>query len=180
MQIQEAELAGLLILTPTKHSDERGYFTEIYNKKTLLDFGFAEAFIQDNQAYNKSAATLRGLHYQTAPFAQDKLVRVIQGSIFDVVVDLRRESSTFGKWFGVKLSQDNSKQLLIPKGFAHGYLTLEPDTIVSYKTSNHYAPEYEAGIIWDDPQININWPQLDKPFVLSAKDQLLPLLADLT
>lgn len=178
MKIVTTDIPDILLVTPTQHGDERGYFSETYNAEALKKVGFDETFIQDNQSYNKSAGVLRGLHYQTPPFAQDKLIRVTQGSIFDVAVDIRKDSPSFGKWIGVTLSKKNGQQLLIPKGFAHGYLTLEPDTEVCYKVSDTYAPEFEMGIIWDDPQLKINWPLSTSPLVLSQKDLLLPKLKD--
>lgn len=177
MIVTPTEIPDVLLLTPSKFGDDRGFFSEVYKQDALAEHGFSEAFIQDNHAYSAESGVLRGLHYQSPPFAQDKLVRVIKGSIYDVVVDIRQGSPTFGKWLGVELSAENWQQLLVPKGFAHGYLTLEPDTEVLYKVTNPYAPQCDKGILWNDPAIGIEWPLSNNP-ILSAKDEVQPLLAD--
>jgi dTDP-4-dehydrorhamnose 3,5-epimerase len=162
-----------------RHSDPRGWFTETYNRETFAGYGITCTFEQDNHSLSVSAFTLRGLHFQTPPRAQDKLVRCIRGRIFDVAVDLRRGSPTFGKWVGTELSAENGHQLFIPIGFAHGFVTLEPECEVTYKCSDTYAPDHDGGIRWDDPAIGIDWPMPAgvKP-ELSAKDKTQPLLAD--
>lgn len=168
----------VLLLSARKFEDERGFFSEVYNEASLQEFGFFEKFIQDNHVHNAKAGTLRGLHYQLAPFAQDKLVRVVRGSIFDVAVDIREDSVTYGEWFGVELSRENTLQMLVPKGFAHGYLTLEDDTEVTYKVSNNYAPDSERGIAWNDASLGIDWPVTATAYLLSPKDLELPGLQD--
>jgi dTDP-4-dehydrorhamnose 3,5-epimerase len=177
MTISQTTIPGVLLITPPKFGDARGFFSEVYKDGALAEHGFDEVFTQDNHAYSAEAGVLRGLHYQSPPFAQDKLVRVIKGSIYDVAVDIRRGSPTFGKWVGVELSAENWQQLLVPKGFAHAYLTLEPDTEVLYKVTNPYAPQCDKGILWNDPAIGIEWP-IDGAPILSAKDEVQPLLAD--
>ncbi|MFC4991198.1 dTDP-4-dehydrorhamnose 3,5-epimerase [Rubritalea tangerina] len=178
MTITPTEIPDVLILSPKKHGDARGFFSEVYKESVLAEHGFTEAFIQDNHAYSAEAGVLRGLHYQSPPFAQDKLVRVVRGSIYDVAVDIRKGSATFGKWVGVELSADNWQQLLVPKGFAHGYLTLEPDTEVLYKVTNRYAPECDKGVLWNDAEIGVDWPLKGEP-ILSAKDEVQPLLSEI-
>jgi dTDP-4-dehydrorhamnose 3,5-epimerase len=177
MTISQTAIPDVLLITPPKFGDARGFFSEVYKDGALAEHGFDEVFTQDNHAYSAEAGVLRGLHYQSPPFAQDKLVRVIKGSIYDVAVDIRHGSPTFGKWVGVELSAENWQQLLVPKGFAHAYLTLEPDTEVLYKVTNPYAPECDKGILWNDPAIAIEWP-IDGAPILSAKDEVQPLLAD--
>lgn len=179
MTITPTAIPDVLLITPPKYGDERGFFSEVFKESALIEHGFSEVFTQDNHAFSAKAGVLRGLHYQSPPFAQDKLVRVVRGSIYDVAVDIRENSPTFGKWLGVVLSAENWQQLLVPKGFAHGYLTLEPDTEVLYKVTNPYAPECDKGILWSDPAIGVEWP-LDEPPTLSAKDEVQPLLADIT
>ena len=179
MIITPTKIPDVLVVESKKYGDERGFFSEVYKQSVFTEYGFNEVFIQDNHAYSAEPGVLRGLHYQSPPFAQDKLVRVVRGSIFDVAVDIREGSPTFGQWVGVELSAKNWKQLLVPKGFAHGYLTLEPDTEVLYKVTNGYAPECDKGVLWNDPSIAIEWPLEGSP-ILSAKDEIQPLLADIT
>lgn len=179
MTITATEIPEVLLVAPKRHGDARGFFSEVYKESVFAEYGFEENFIQDNHAYSAEAGVLRGLHYQSPPFAQDKLVRVVRGSIFDVAVDIREGSPNFGKWVGVELSAENWKQLLVPKGFAHGYLTLEQDTEVVYKVSNPYAPDCDKGVLWDDADIAIEWP-LDVEPILSEKDKVQPLLKNLT
>ena len=166
-------------LSPTKHGDDRGFFSEVYRSNINEALDLSEDFIQDNHAFSRDAWVLRGLHYQSPPKAQDKLIRVVRGSIWDVVVDIRKSSTPYGQWLGVKLSAENWQQLFVPKGFAHGYLTLEENTEVVYKVTNPYAPDHDHGIAWDDPDINIDW-QLPEGLAptLSTKDQLHPQLKD--
>lgn len=163
-------------MEPKVHGDHRGFFMESYNNQTFEQLGFNYSFVQDNHSLSAEAGTLRGLHYQNSPKAQTKLVRVISGAVYDVVVDIRKDSPTYGEWFGVILSASNKRQLLIPKGFAHGFCTLVPNTEVIYKVDELYSPEHDRGILWSDPQLNIDWPSSDP--ILSEKDQLLPLLKD--
>lgn len=174
MNFIETELADLWIIEPTSFEDHRGFFLESYNHRKFQDHGIDIEFKQDNHSLSVSTGTLRGLHYQLAPKAQTKLVRVLAGSIFDVAVDLRAESETFGQWVGVVLSSDNKRQLLIPKGFAHGFYTLEPNTEVAYKVDEYYSLEHDRGIHWNDPDIGIEWPS-DSP-ILSKKDEQNPNL----
>lgn len=178
LDIQITKLPNVLVLTPQISGDDRGYFTETFRADELAAAGFKKPFIQDNQSLSVTPNTLRGLHFQTPPFAQDKLVRVSQGSILDIAVDIREGSPTYGQHVGVELSAENFKQLLVPAGFAHAFLTLEPDTIVSYKVTNLYAPECDSGIIWNDPDLGIEWPNSKTP-ILSDKDAQLGLFKDL-
>lgn len=176
MKFLKTPLQGLVICEPQLFSDDRGHFFESYNLETFQAAGLNYNFVQDNES--KSArGVLRGLHYQIEPVAQAKLVRVVQGEAFDVAVDIRKGSPTFGNWFGATLSADNSRQLLVPRGFAHGFLVLQADTVFCYKCDNFYSKEHERGIIWNDPAIGIDWP-LDGPdIVLSPKDSELPALS---
>ena len=177
MQLEETQLPGVVILTPKRFGDDRGYFSETYNRATLAGLGIDTTFVQDNQSLSRGVNTLRGLHYQRPPHAQAKLVRVLQGRIFDVAVDVRVGSQTYGKWVGVELSAEDGRQLLIPAGFLHGFATREPDTIVFYKCSDVYAPDCDGGLRWDDPAIGIDWGLTGDP-VLSAKDASAPAFAD--
>jgi dTDP-4-dehydrorhamnose 3,5-epimerase len=169
------EIAGLRLVEPKKFGDHRGFFSETYSRARMADLGFAGEFVQDNHALSGAAGTLRGLHFQSPPFAQDKLVRVVRGAVLDVAVDLRRGSPTFGEHAAVELSVENWRQLLVPAGFAHGYLTLQPMTEVIYKVTAPYAPEHDHGILWSDPELGIDWGTADP--VLSDKDRALPRLA---
>lgn len=177
MQIIETFIEGLKILEPKVFGDHRGWFMETYNEGALKEAGIDIQFVQDNQSFSATKGTLRGLHYQLNPKAQTKLVRCTKGAIYDVAVDIRKGSPTFGKWFGLELSADNKKQLLIPQGFAHGFMTLTEDVEVQYKVDNLYAPDCDRGIIWNDPEINVEWPLEITP-ILSEKDEKAPLLKD--
>ena len=178
MKIEETPLAGLFILTPRRFGDERGFFSETYNRDTLAKHGISHEFVQDNHSVSAAVGTLRGLHYQAPPRAQDKLVRCGRGCLFDVAVDIRKGSPTLGQWFGVELTFENAKQLLVPAGFAHGFVTRAPDTEIIYKCSDTYAPQTEGAVRWDDPDIAIDWG-LSAPSVLSDKDAVAPLLRDI-
>ena len=180
MRIESLNIPAVKVLLPKRHGDHRGFFSEVYNKKTLSELGINIDFVQDNQSLSADSGTMRGLHFQTPPFAQDKLVRVIRGSIFDVAVDLRRSSPTYGEHVSVVLSADALHQVLIPTGFAHGFMTLEPDTEVVYKVSNYYAPEHDKGILWNDPALGIAWPVPEAMVTLSDKDRGQPSLVDVT
>ena len=169
----------LVVICPRRFSDTRGWFSETYNEARFASFGLLTSFCQDNQSYSQPVGTLRGLHFQTPPHAQAKLVRCLRGRIFDVAVDIRQKSPTYGKWLGLELSADNGKQLFIPAGFAHGFVTLEPDCEIAYKVSDYYAPDCDGGIAWDDPTINIQWPIDNVTPVLSDKDAGLPKLKDI-
>lgn len=176
---EDLELSGLKLVTPRKFGDERGFFSETHNEKTWANAGLNFDFVQDNHSLSRDVGTVRGLHFQTAPFAQDKLVRVISGRILDVAVDLRRSSPTFGRHVVVELSRENWRQLFIPIGFAHGFVTLEPDTEVIYKVTNFYSPQHDCGVAWDDPDIGVDWPVAAENAVLSDKDRKWPRLRDL-
>ena len=175
---EDLEISGLKLVTPKKHGDARGFFSETYNAETWREAGLEYEFVQDNHSLSRDAGTLRGLHFQAPPFAQDKLVRVARGSILDVAVDLRRSSPTFKKYVAVELSYDNWRQVFIPAGFAHGFITLEPNTEVIYKVTNFYSHAHDFGVAWDDPEINIAWPMKKSEITLSEKDQKLPKLRD--
>jgi len=175
MDVQSTPLDGVVVLTPRRFGDNRGWFSETWNAQTLADAGFAINFVQDNHSFSAQIGTLRGLHYQRPPHAQDKLVRCTRGAIFDVAVDIRRGSPTFGQWTSAELSAENGCQLLVPKGFLHGFMTLTADCEVQYKCSDLYAPDCDGAVLWNDPKIGVAWP-LDIAPVLSAKDQAaLPL-----
>lgn len=169
-------IADVILVSPKLREDERGFFAETYNEPVFRENGIDVNFIQDNHSQSQQGV-LRGLHFQRGPFAQDKLVRVVEGSVFDVAVDLRQGSSTFGTWVGVTLSQENKEMLFIPKGFAHGFAVLSQTAQFVYKTSNVYSPQHDGGVRWNDPDINITWPIASPQ--LSQKDAELPLLKDL-
>ena len=177
MDIEKTALEGVLILTPRRFGDERGWFTETYNAARMAAAGLDHGFVQDNHSMSAAVGTLRGLHYQRPPHAQDKLVRCTRGLIFDVAVDFREGSPTFGRWFGVELSPENGKQLLVPKGFLHGFVTRAANSEVEYKCSDVYAPDCDGAVRWDDPAIGIDWG-LTGATVLSDKDAAAPLLCD--
>jgi dTDP-4-dehydrorhamnose 3,5-epimerase len=170
--------SSVTLIRPKRFGDERGWFTEVYSERKFAEFGIKNRFVQDNHSLSVPTGTLRGLHFQTPPFAQAKLVRCIRGRIFDIAVDIRKNSPTFGKWFGAELSAENGYQLFIPIGFAHGFVTLEPSTEVTYKVSEVYSQKNDGGILWSDPEVGIVWPLPDniKP-TLSIKDEQQPLLA---
>lgn len=173
MNVIKTEIPDVLIFEPKVFSDERGFFMESFNQKVFEEaVGRKIEFVQDNHS-KSTKGVLRGLHYQVEPYAQGKLVRCIAGEVFDVAVDIRKDSETFGKWVGVNISSENKRQLWIPEGFAHGFLVLSDSADFLYKTSNYYSPVHERGIVWNDPTININWPiNIDK--ILSEKDTILP------
>lgn len=176
MQIDETPLAGVLILTPRRFADDRGFFSESWNRKTLRAAGLdLPEFVQDNHSLSHQPGTIRGLHYQAPPHAQGKLVRCGRGRLFDVAVDVRRGSPTYGHWFGAELSFENGRQLWIPAGFLHGFITREPDTEVVYKCTDHYAPECDGAVRWDSA--GIDWGLTGAP-LLSPKDAAAPALAD--
>lgn len=167
------------LIIPRRHGDSRGWFTEVYSEPAFAALGIECRFVQDNHSLSAPPFTLRGLHFQTPERGQDKLVRCIAGRIFDVAVDVRRGSPTYGKWVGAELSAENGQQLFIPIGFAHGFLTLEPNSEVSYKCSATYAPDHDGGIRWDDPMIGIDWPIPSGTLPeLSVKDREQPFVAD--
>lgn len=177
--IESIPIEGLKLITPEKITDSRGFFSETYNRKAFLEAGVNVDFVQDNHSCSAATGTVRGLHFQSPPFAQDKLIHVVKGRIFDVAVDLRRSSPTFGRAFCVELSAENFMQIFVPIGFAHGFCTLAPDTEVLYKVSNYYAHGHECGLAWDDPALGIDWPVTAEAAVLSEKDRRNPRLADI-
>ena len=171
MQLEQTDLPGVVILTPKRFGDDRGYFSEVYNQKTLFGLGIEIEFIQDNHSLSRDVGVVRGLHFQSPPHAQDKLVRVGAGAVFDVAVDIRKGSSTYGKWVGVELSAENGKQLLVPKGFLHGFVTREPNTEILYKCSDVYAPECDGAVHFADPNLAIDWGLGADQAILSDKDR---------
>ncbi|MGL4209510.1 MAG: dTDP-4-dehydrorhamnose 3,5-epimerase [Candidatus Adiutrix sp.] len=172
-------ISGPMLLSPKTFADLRGYFRESYQKKQLAEIlGFEIDFVQDNDSFSKEIGVLRGLHFQRPPHAQAKLVKVVSGAIFDVIVDLRADSTTYGHWQSFELCAQKGQQLFVPVGFAHGFCTLSENTTVSYKISDYYAPECEGGVIWNDKQLAIDWP-LKKPPIISEKDDKLISFGDL-
>lgn len=167
-------IPGPVLVRPRRFGDDRGYFMETYSREAFAAAGIAPDFIQDNQSLSAQAGTVRGLHYQAAPAAQAKLVRVLKGAIFDVAVDLRRGSPHYGRWCGVVLNADGAEQLFVPRGFAHGFCTLELGTEVAYKVDAPYAPQSEGGLLWADPALAIDWPVVAGAATLSEKDAKLP------
>lgn len=176
IKVTEAPIKGLYVIEPTKHGDARGYFMETYNYNDMKEAGLDMVFVQDNQSLSKKGV-LRGLHFQKE-YPQGKLVRVIKGEVFDVAVDLRAGSATFGQWFGEILSAENCKQFYISPGFAHGFLVLSDEAEFCYKCTDFYHPGDEGGIIWNDPDIAITWPEVDTEILLSDKDMRQPTLQD--
>jgi dTDP-4-dehydrorhamnose 3,5-epimerase len=179
IEIRPLTLPGVKLIRPTRFQDQRGCFSETYTRRDFIAAGIANDFLQDNEAHSAAAGTVRGLHFQIPPFAQAKLVRTLRGGILDVVVDLRRSSATYGRHLTVELRDTGGEQLFVPAGFAHGYCTLEPDTVVFYKVDNVYSAGHERGINWADPELGIQWPVADRAAVLSEKDRALPRLRDL-
>ncbi len=177
MEINDTKLIGVKVITPKVFGDHRGWFTETYSDEHFKKAGLDLTFVQDNHSYSATKGTLRGLHYQLNPKAQTKLVRCTRGAIFDVAVDIRKGSPTYGEWFGIELNADNKKQLLVPKGFAHAFMTLTDDVEVQYKVDELYSPDCDRGIVWNDKEIGIEWP-MDVTPVLSDKDQNAPLLSE--
>ncbi|MBF9048135.1 dTDP-4-dehydrorhamnose 3,5-epimerase [Rhodobacterales bacterium LSUCC0031] len=170
MLVEETGLPGLWVITPPRFGDHRGFFAETYSREKLAAHGVTKDFVQDNHSLSAQVGTVRGLHFQAPPRAQAKLVRCGRGVLFDVAVDIRRGSPSYGKWFGIELSFENGKQLLIPAGFAHGFVTRAPDTEIIYKCSDIYAPETEGALAWNDPDLAIDWGLGDTAPLLSAKD----------
>jgi dTDP-4-dehydrorhamnose 3,5-epimerase len=170
MKIVRTSIEGLLVLEPNVFEDARGYFLESFHYQRYLEAGIATNFIQDNES-KSTRGVIRGLHYQVNPFSQAKLVRVVEGCVFDVAVDLRPGSATFGKWFGVELSGSNKKQMFIPRDFAHGFSVLSETAVFSYKCDNYYSPQHERGILYNDPDLNINWQIPEAEAVVSEKDK---------
>lgn len=179
MQVTSFGIAGPLALTPARFADARGFFSETYNLAAFDKAASGAVFVQDNHSLSVLPGTIRGLHFQTAPAAQAKLVRVVRGAIFDVAVDIRENSPTFGQHVSVILTAENWQQLWIPEGFAHGFCTLEPNTEVIYKVTDFYTPAHERGLAWNDPALGIEWPEVAKNPTLVDKDMRYPVLADL-
>ena len=178
LEVRPLGIPEVLLLQSSRHKDGRGFFSETYNKQIFAEAGIDLDFVQDNHSLSVNAGTIRGLHFQSHPYAQDKLVRVVKGRILDVAVDIRRASPTFGKYVSAEISADEWNQILIPIGFAHGLCTLEPNTEVVYKVTNYYSAKHDLGIRWNDPDIGIDWPVKDTEAHLSEKDRLLPVLKD--
>ncbi|RMF36481.1 MAG: dTDP-4-dehydrorhamnose 3,5-epimerase [Alphaproteobacteria bacterium] len=174
LEIIDTAIADVKLLRPRRFADERGYFLESWNRARMAEAGFDHDFVQDNHSFSARPGTVRGLHYQAPPHAQAKLVRVACGAIRDVAVDIRRGSPDFGRWIATELSEENGLQMLIPRGFLHGFVTLRPDTHVLYKTDDHYAPECDGAIRFDDPDIGVDWGMDVTQAVLSAKDAAAP------
>ena len=178
MEIKALDLPGVVLLRPRRFADTRGYFVETYNERTFSPAGITVKFVQDNQSYSAKRGTVRGLHFQLPPAAQSKLVRVLQGSVYDIAVDLRVGSPTYAQWRGATLTADGGEQLFVPSGFAHAFCTLEPDTVVAYKVDDFYSPSHDSGLIWNDPDLAIDWPLAESEVVLSDKDLKLGAFAD--
>jgi dTDP-4-dehydrorhamnose 3,5-epimerase len=179
LSVEPTDIPDVKIVKVDRFGDDRGFFSDVYNRKRFSEAGLGMEFVQDNHSWSAKPGTIRGLHFQSIPFAQDKLVRVARGRILDVAVDIRRSSPTFGRHVAVELSADNWRQLFVPIGFAHGFCTLEPDTEVLYKVSSDYAPKHDHGIAWDDPDLAIRWPVDPEQAILSDKDRRHPALAGL-
>lgn len=179
MQVVPTEIADVKLIVPKIHRDHRGFFSETYNKAGLAALGANLEFVQDNHSLSVERGVIRGLHFQIPPFAQDKLVRVIRGSVFDVAVDIRRGSPTYGKHVARVISAADWNQFLVPIGFAHGFCTLEANTEVIYKVTNYYSSEHDRGVLWNDPDLGINWPIAESEAILSDKDRDHPKLSEL-
>ncbi len=178
MHIEKTALPGVLVLTPARFGDDRGFFSESWNRKRLQEAGIDIEFVQDNHSLSETVGTVRGLHFQSPPHAQAKLVRCGRGALFDVAVDIRQGSPTYGQWVGEELSFENGKQLLVPEGFLHGFVTREPGTEIIYKCSDYYAPDCDGAVRFDDPDIGIEWGFDHGAAVLSEKDKAAPFLKD--
>jgi dTDP-4-dehydrorhamnose 3,5-epimerase len=178
MDVKATDIPGVLLLKPRFFHDARGFFVETYNMRAAREAGLQAEFVKDNQALSLKRGTVRALHFQVPPRVQGKLVRVLRGSVYDVAVDLRVGSPTYGRWIAATLTAQGGEQLFVPRGFAHGYCTLEPDTEVAYNVDDYYAPDCEKGVIWNDPTLAVGWPVSPADAVLSDKDHKLPRLAD--
>jgi dTDP-4-dehydrorhamnose 3,5-epimerase len=180
MQVIETDIPAVKLLVPKKFGDHRGFFSEVYSRRALVDVGIAAEFVQDNHSLSAEKGVIRGLHYQVGAAAQDKLVRVVRGAILDIAVDIRRGSPTFGRHVSAVISAENWRQIFVPVGFAHGFATLEPNTEVVYKVTTYYSPTDERGIRWNDPALGIAWGVDEAAAVLSPRDRQHPILADAT
>ncbi len=178
LSITHTTLKDVRVIIPARHGDDRGFFSESWNHAHMARAGITLDFVQDNHSFSAQKGTIRGLHFQSDPHAQDKLVRCGRGSLFDVAVDIRAGSPTYGQWVGETLSFENGRQLLVPRGFVHGFVTLEPNTEIIYKCTDYYAPECDGAVRWNDPDIGIDWPLDGAQPVLSEKDAKASLLAD--
>ncbi len=178
MQVETLAIPDVKRLKPKRFGDERGYFSELFKADWFRENVADVTFVQDNESLSRQVGTVRGLHFQLNPFAQGKLVRCTQGALLDVAVDIRTGSPTFGHWVSLELSADNGEQLWIPAGFAHGFMTLVPDTVINYKVTARYSAEHDRGLKWDDPAVGILWPEVDR-YLLSDKDAKQPLLSEL-
>ena len=172
-------LPEVLLITPKRHGDGRGWFSETWNRAALAEAGVHVDFVQDNQAFSAQRGTVRGFHFQNAPHPQAKLVRALRGAVYDVAVDIRSGSPTYGRWVGVELTAERGEQLLVPRGFGHAYCTLTPDTEIFYKVDGAYAPSCEGGFRWNDPALGVDWPVTAAEVMVSGRDAGLPLLADM-
>lgn len=179
ISVDKLELPECLLVRAQRFGDERGYFSETYNRAAFLDAGIDVEFVQDNQSLSAARGTIRGLHFQSPPFAQAKLLRVLQGALLDVAVDIRKGSPTFGRHVAVELSAKDGAQIFIPEGFAHGFCTLASNTVVFYKVSAPYAPDHDHGLAWNDPDLGIAWPVEAGEAVVSQKDKIHPRLSEL-
>jgi dTDP-4-dehydrorhamnose 3,5-epimerase len=179
MEFRNLSIRGPLEVIPRKIDDERGYFVEVFREDAFAEHGERVKFVQDNQSLSVRPGTIRGVHFQTAPFVQGKLVRCLAGKVFDVAVDLRTGSPSYGRWVAVTLSPDECNQLWIPAGFGHAFCSLESNSIVHYRVTNYYSAEHDRGFVWDDPDVAIEWPTVADPDTLSAKDRAQPKLTDL-
>ena len=180
MRVEALSISDVTVLIPGRYGDRRGFFSEVYSRKVLAEAGIEIDFVQDNHSFSVDKGTVRGLHFQTPPYAQDKLVRVVRGSVFDVAVDLRRSSPTYGQHVNVVVSAEAWNQVLVPVGFAHGFMTLDPDTEVVYKVSDYYSPDHDKGLLWNDPALGIRWPLPEREAVVSDKDRGHPRLGEFT
>lgn len=178
MKVTRLNIPEVLLVEPKKFGDERGFFSETYRRSALADFGFNRDFVQDNHSFSARKGVLRGLHFQSPPHAQDKLVRVVRGAVLDVAVDARRGSPSYGEWVSAELSADNWRQLFVPAGFLHAFVTLTSDVEFLYKVSDVYAPECDGGVIWNDPDLAIDWGIAEDEVILSEKDAGLPRFRD--
>ena len=179
MEFRQFDIEGPLEVIPTKRGDHRGYFSEILRMEPFIAHAGPIEFVQDNQSLSVSPGTIRGIHFQTQPRGQGKLVRCTAGSVFDVAVDLRNDSDTYGQWISVVLTAEKLNQIWIPVGFGHAFCTLEPRSVITYRVTDYYSPDHDKGVAWDDPDIGIRWPDVADPDTLSPKDRLQPALADL-